>query len=137
MSLVLKNGIVVGSANISCLIGGVIVTGIKSIDFSHSQKKENIQGFQKEPIGRGRGLNEYPEGSMDILLEEYKGLVSAAPNRDIKQIGMFSIPIVYDNNILPAETLSNAEFTSVKHSYKSGDTAEWISIGFIYAGISS
>lgn len=137
MSLVLKNGVLVGSANISPIIGGVIITGIKSIDFSHSQKKENIQGFQKEPIGRGRGLNEYPEGTMEILLEEYKGLVAGSPNRDIKQIGMFSIPIVYDNNILTSETLSNAEFTSIKHSYKSGDTAEWISVGFIFAGISS
>ena len=137
MSLVLKNGVEVGSGNISPIIGGVIITGIKSIDFSHSQKKENIQGFQNEPIGRGRGAKEYSEGTMEILLEEYKGIVSAAPNRDIKQIAMFTIPIVYDNNVLPPEKLSNAEFTSVKHSYKAGDTCEWISVGFIYAGISS
>jgi hypothetical protein len=137
MSLVLKNGVLVGSPNVSVLIGGVIVTGIKNVEFSHSQKKENIQGFQNEPIGAGNGLYEYGPGTVEILIEEYKAIVAAAPNRDIKKIGMFSLPVVYDNNVLPGEVLSNVRFTEVKHSIKSGDTALWMTIGFIYAGISS
>ena len=137
MSLVLQNGVVVGSANISVLIGGQVVTGIKSIDFKKNQKKENVYGLQREPVGRGRGQVEYPEGTMEMLLEEYKSLVSAAANRDILQIPMFNIPIVYDNNALPGETLNNCEFTSVGHAYKAGDAATWISIGFIFAGINN
>lgn len=135
MSLVLQNGVVVGSANISVLIGGVIVSGIKSIDFKSNQKKENIYGFGVEPVGRGRAQTDYPEASMEILLEEYKSLVAAAPNRNIKQIAMFNIPVVYDNNSLPPETLTNCEFTGHSHSYKAGDTAAWITVNFIFAGI--
>lgn len=135
MGLVLKNGVVVGAANISTIIGGVIVTGIKSIDIKSSQKKENVMGFQAQPVARGRGGYEYPEGTLEILLEEWKSIVAAAANRDPFQIPMFDIPIVYDNNVLPQETLNNVEFTSVGRSYKAGDGAMWLTVGYIYAGI--
>ena len=135
MSLVLQNGVVVGSANISVIIGGVIVTGIKSIDIKMSQKKENVQAFGKQPVGRGRGAYDYPACTMEILLEEWKSIVNAAPNRDPMQIPMFNIPIVYDNNILPSETLNNVEFTSVGRPYKAGDMAMWVSVETIYAGL--
>lgn len=136
MSLVLINGVTVGSANISAIIGGVIVTGIKSIDIKMSQKKENIQAFGKQPVGRGRGAYDYPACTMEILLEEWKSIVAAAPNRDPMQIPMFNIPIVYDNNVLPSETLNNVEFTSVGRPYKAGDMAMWLSVEAIYAGLS-
>ncbi len=138
MSLVLQNGVVVGSANISVIIGGVIVTGIKSIDIKMSQKKENVQAFGKQPVGRGRGAYEYPSCTMEILLEEWKSIVNAAPNRDPMQIPMFNIPITYESggsNILPSETLNNVEFTSVGRPYKAGDMAEWLSVECIYAAL--
>lgn len=135
MGLVLKNGILVGSANTSVIIGGVIVTGIKSIDLKYSQKKENVGGFQAQPVGRGRGMYEYPESTMEILLEEWKAICAAAPNRDPMQIAMFDLPIVYDNNVLPSEVINNVEFTGAGRAYKSGDTAMWISVNFIFAGI--
>lgn len=135
MSLILKNGVLVGSSNLTVTIGGVILTGIKSISFKTSQKKENVYGFQSEPVGRGRGMVEYPNGTMEILLEEYKAIVAAAPNRNIKQIGMFNIPIVYDNLALGKEVLNNCEFVGSDHGYKAGDTALWISVEFIFAGI--
>lgn len=135
MSLVLKNGVVVGSANVSVIIGGVIVTGIKSIDFKKEQKKENIYGFGKNPTGRGRGQVMFPDVTMEILLEEWKSIIAASPNRDPLQLPMFSIPVVYDNNVLPQETLNNAEFISAGRPYKSGDTAMWISVGVVYAGL--
>lgn len=133
--VVLKNGVVVGSANTSVIIGGVIVTGIKTIDFTISQKKENVMGFQNQPVARGRAGYEYPEGTMELLLEEWKAICAAAPFRDPLQIGMFDLPIVYDNNVLPQETLGNCEFTKVGRSYKAGDGAMWMSVGFIFAGI--
>lgn len=135
MSLVLQNGVVVGSANISVIVGGVILTGIKAIDIKVSQKKENVQAFGKQPVGRGRGAYEYPACTMEILLEEWKSIVNAAPNRDPFQIPMFNIPIVYDNNVLPSETLNNVEFTSVGRPYKAGDMAMWVAVECIYAGL--
>jgi hypothetical protein len=80
-------------------------------------------------------LYEYGPATMEILLEEWKSIVAAAPNRDPLQIPMFNIPIVYDNNILPPETVNNFEFTSVGRSYKSGDTAMWISVEGVWAGL--
>ena len=135
MGLVLKNGVVVGSANIKVLIGGVVVTGIKSIDIPVAQKKENVQAFGAQPVGRGRGAMEYGEVKMELLLEEWKSIVAAAPQRDPFKIPMFDIPIVYDNGTMRPEVLNNAEFTSVGRPYKAGDTAEWLSVGLIYAGL--
>lgn len=135
MSLVLQNGVVVGSANINVVIGGVVITGIKSLDYKVMQKKENVMGFQQQPVGRGRGQYEYPESTMEILLEEWKAICAAAPNRDPMQIPMFNIPIIYDNNVLPQETLNNCEFTSRSTSPKAGDTATFVTVTFIYAGI--
>lgn len=135
MSLVLVNGVVVGAANVSTVIGGVVVTGIKSIDLKMSQKKENVMGLQQQPVGRGRAQYDYAESTLEILLEEWKAIVAAAPNRDPMQIPMFDIPIVYDNNVLPQETVSNVEFTSVGRSYKGGDAALWLTVNFIYAGL--
>lgn len=139
MSLILKNGVVVGAANISVVIGGVVVTGIKSIDIAVNQKKDNVMGFQAQPVGRGRGQYEYPESKMDILLEEWKAIVAASPNSDPLQLPMFNIPITYTDNsgspIMNPETMNNCEFTGVLRTYKAGDTAEWVSVGVLYAGL--
>lgn len=135
MGVVLKNGVVVGSANISTIIGGVIVTGIKSIDIKMSQKKENVMGMQNQPVGRGRAEYDYPAITMEILLEEWKTIVAAAPSRDPFQIPMFNIPIVYDNNVLPPETINNAEFSSVGRPYKAGDAAMWLPVELTWAGL--
>jgi hypothetical protein len=135
MSLVLQNGNLVGTSNVSVLIGGVIVTGIKSINYKKDTQKENVYGFSKEPIGRSTKQTEYPPGTIEILLEEYKAIVAAAPNRDIAQIPRFNIPIVFDNGVIPADTINNVEFTSAEMSYKGGEGAIWVPINFIFAGI--
>ena len=136
MSIVLKNGVTVGSANVSVIIGGVILTGIKSLSFNYEQEKGNVEGFQNQPIARERKLYKYSGLTMDILLEEWKAICLAAPNGDPMQIPMFDIPIVYDNNILPAETLGNAEFMKASRTYKSGDGAIWQVTELVFAGIS-
>lgn len=135
MGLVLKNGVVVGSANITTIIGGSIITGIKSIDIKYGQKKENVMAMQAQPVGRGRGAYEYGTLTIEILLEEWKSICNASPNRDPMQVPMFSIPIVYDNNVLPPETINNAEFTSAGRPYKAGDTAMWIAAELVWAGL--
>lgn len=135
MGLVLKNGVLVGAANMSTVIGGVVVTGIKKVDYSYSQKKENVMGMQKQPVGRGRGQYEYGELTLEILKEEWNSIVAAAPNRDPMQIAPFNIPMVYDNGVLPTETLNNVEFTDMTSSNSAGDTALWRTVKCIWAGL--
>lgn len=135
MGLVLKNGVLVGAANVSPIIGGVIMTGIKKIDFSTSFDKENVYGLNKQPIGRARKQQMYPNGALSILVEEWKALCDASPNRDPLLLGLFNIPIIYDNNVLPQETLNNVEFVSVGRSYNAGDGALWLDVAFCWAGL--
>ncbi len=133
--LVLKNGVTVGTGNVSTVIGGVVITGIRSLSFDFEQEKGNVEAFQLDPIARERKLRKYTGGAMEILLEEWKAIVAAAPNRDPFQIGMFELPIVYDGNVLPSDVLNNVEFAKVGRTYKSGDGAIWQTVSFVYAGI--
>jgi hypothetical protein len=135
MSLVLVNGVTVGAANVSLLLGGLVVTGIKSLELNYTQEKGNVEGWQHQPIGRERKLYKYEPGTLEILLEEWKAICAVAPNRDPLQIPMFNIPVVYDNGNPPSELICNAEFTGVKRSYKSGDGALWVVVGYVYAGL--
>lgn len=137
MGLVLKNGVTIGASNTSLIIGGIILTGWRSLSFNFEQEKGNVEaGGSSQPIGRERKLYKYTGGAIEMLIEEWKAIITAAPNRDPFQIPMFEIPVVYDNNILDPETLNNVEFTKVGRTYKAGDGAIWQTVDFVYAGIS-
>ena len=137
MGLVLQNGITIGSANMSVVIGGVIVTGIRSLDYKVTYNKENVAGFQAEPVARERKNKEYGPLTMEILLEEWKSIIAAAPNRDPFSVALFSIPIVYDNNVLPGETINNVEFREEGRTIKASDGSIWISVVCVFAGVTS
>ena len=135
MSLVLANGVVVGAVNHDVIIGGIILTGIRKVSFNVKQKKENIVAFQKEPVGRGRGNKEYSDLQMEILLEEYKAIIGAAPGRDPLRVPMFSIPIAYNDSTVEPEVFENVEFTGAGRNISAGDTATWITVDLIFAGL--
>lgn len=139
-SLVLKNGLVAGWGNIVVPIGGVIITGINDISLGYNQDKKNIMGNGFQPVGRGRGNFTYDPGKMTILWEEWKAICAASPDSDPVNLNPFTIPISYvDRNGAPigkTEFVSNVEFTGVSRDYKQGDSALWLPVSFIYAGIS-
>lgn len=139
MSLVLKNGILIGWGNIYIPIGGVLVTGIKDISYTVSQAKSNEMGQGFQPIGRTRSGYKYEALKFSILKEELDAISAAAPNNNPIAVSPFSIPIVFTTEagvpIGRQETLSNVEITGLGRSWKEGDGALWVSIDAIYAGI--
>ena len=132
---VLVNGVLVGWANCSCVIGGVVVTGINKIAYSEKQKKENIGGGgTAEPVGRGYGPVTYEGGELSLLLEEWKAIIAAAPGRRPTKIPMFDLPIVFDNG-MPSDIVRNCEFTENNFTSSEGDTKIFVTVPFIFAGL--
>ncbi|CAB4218141.1 hypothetical protein UFOVP1596_3 [uncultured Caudovirales phage] len=131
---VLVNGTLVGWANCSCVIGGVVVTGINKIAYSEKQKKENIMGAGSEPVGRGIGGTTYEGGELSLLMEEWKAIIAASPGRRPTKLPMFDIPIVFDNG-MPADLVRNVEFTENNFTSQEGDTKIYVTVPYIFAGL--
>jgi hypothetical protein len=134
MGLAFPNGVITGWINQIVAIGGVPITGIKNIKFKVSQAKGNEPGAGNQPVGRTRGKYTYDGLTMDIFLDEYKALTAASPNRDVRQISPFSLPVVY-NNGQTQTILNNVEFTDTDYSSAEGEGATYVTVGFVFAGI--
>lgn len=120
------------------LIGGVPFIGIRKGSFKKKREKKNIKGVGSEPIGRGYGGVDY-EGSIDIILDNWKQIIAASPNGDPTQLGPFQIrvPFIPNPNTPNAPTVDvwqNCEFLDDGVTYSEGDTSIWQTVGIIYAG---
>lgn len=132
----LINGISYSWSSIQFNLFGVPVAGILAIDFSRKQTKTNNYGAGQEPVSRGYGKKEY-DGSIEIYLDEWKKVISAAPSRDPLSIGWFDIPISYGNSVADAtqDTLRAVEFLEDPFTAKEGDTKLTVKIPLIIGQI--
>ena len=132
----LINGISYSWSSIQFNLFGVPVAGIVSIEYKRKQAKTNNYGAGQEPVSRGYGKNEY-DGSIEIYLDEWKKVISAAPSRDPLTIGWFDIPITYGNSVADAaqDTLRAVEFLEDPFEAKEGDTKLTVKIPLIIGQI--
>jgi len=132
----LINGIAYSWSTITFNLFGVPVAGIVSIEYKRKQAKTNNYGAGVEPVSRGYGKKEY-EGSIEIYLDEWKKVISAAPSRDPMAIGWFDIPVGYGNSIadLTKDTLRAVEFMEDPFTAKEGDTKLTVKIPLIIGQI--
>ncbi len=136
MSLVLVNGVQYSWGSIKLVLFGSPVVGLTKIDYKTTQKKDNLYGFGRQPIGRGYGNFEYT-GNLELYLDEWKKICQAAPGGDPLQIPRFNITVLYgDNGVTPfTDVLENVEFLENPLTSSQGDTSIKISIPLIIAGI--
>ncbi len=137
-TLVLADGILYSWGSIKLILFGSPVVGIEKISYKTTQKKDNVYGIGRNPIGRGYGNFEY-EASIEILLEQWKQICQAAPNGDPLQIAPFTITVTYglDSGVIPyIDYIENCEFLSNPIDANQGDTHFKLTIPLICAGIS-
>lgn len=132
----LINGVNYSWSNISLILFGVPVVGITSIDYSRKQKKENNYGAGSQPVSRGYGNYEY-EGSIELYLDTWKGIIAASPSRDPMRIAPFDIPITFGGTgvLTQKDVLRAVEFLEDPLSSKSGDTKLMVKIPLIIGAI--
>lgn len=130
------NGVNYSWSNISVVLFGTPVAGIVSIDYKRKQKKENNYGSGNEPISRGYGMVEY-EGSIELYVDVWKGIISASPGRDPLKIQPFDIPVTFggDGVLTTKDVLRAVEFMEDPLESKSGDTKLTVKIPLIIGGI--
>ena len=129
------NGIMVAWADLVYSPYGVPLVGIVKIEYEITQKKENINGQGKEPIGRGYGKKEY-KGSIEIYKEEWNRFIDAAPGKDPLAIPASDIPLTYGSQTNPrTEILQNVEWLTDEMKSSEGDMSLKVTVPFIFAGI--
>lgn len=138
MSLVLVNGVQYSWGSVKMLINSQPVVGITRIEYKTTQRKENIYGVGRQPIGRGYGNFEY-SGSIELYLEEWKAICNGSPNGDPLQAGAFDITVQYaeaGTAVIPfTDTLNNCEFLENPLTSSQGDTSIRVTIPILIAGI--
>jgi len=137
MSLILSQGSVYGFGDIRIVLFGSPLAGLEKIEYKTSQRKENVYGTGRNPIGQGRGNFEYT-ASIDILYDEWVKICRLAPFGDPLQIPRFTITVLYGDGITIPKTdiLENCQFMENPLSSVQNDTSIKVSIPLLIAGIS-
>jgi len=135
----LIGGINYAWADITLMLFGNPVRGIKSIKYDKKADKKNTYGQGREPVSRGIGRNEY-NAEIVILKDEWQSVIEAAiaaGYNDPTDIPYFNIPVLYGSSRTQAkqDTLLACEFLADPMESKEGDTDIWLTIPLIIAGI--
>lgn len=132
----LINGRTYGWADISVVIGGAPLTGIRGIKYGEAQEKENVYGAGRYPVARGYGRITYT-ASITLLAGTVLALQSSAPGGQLCRIQPFPITVVYQPEAGPLVTriLKNAEFTNAEFDWKEGDMSKEVELTLIISHI--
>jgi len=137
MATPLIHGEAVRWGQILLTVLGQPITGVTEISFSTKQEKTNNFGAGVKPVSRGRGKKE-PEGSITFLMEEWKNIIAASPNRDPLDIPAFDISVKWIDTTSGAfleAVLKASEFMSHGVDTKSGDTMTEVKVPLVIGEI--
>ena len=119
----LINGNEYAWADIKVNFLGRTVEGIKAIDYTAAQEKQNVYAAGKEPNSRTRGKKTY-EASITLLRKEVNAILNALPpGQDLTDIKPFEIIVAYENGdgIIVYDKIQATEFMEDSRSASEGD----------------
>ena len=135
----LINGVNYDWAGVNFIVAGIPVQTLRSLNYDSKRVFTNTYGVGPEPVSQGSGNKEYTGSNMEMLLDEWKQIVAASPFGDPTLNAAFTISAVWgDSPYNPnntADTLLNCRFMTNGRTLKQGDTAIWIKVEFIFAGL--
>ena len=109
-------------ADVTVVMAGRDVTGIRGVSYTASQEKEALYAKGNKPHGIQRGNKSY-EGSIRILQSELDAL-NAAAGGDVLDVS-FNIVVAYGNpskgDVVRTDLLSGVEITSVPKGLNQND----------------
>lgn len=132
----LINGKAYEWADIVVNIGGVPITGIKSIEYSESQTMENVYAAGRFPNARTYGKVE-PTAKVSMLMSSVEAIQAVAPSGRIQDLPEFDIPVVFldTNNVTVRHKLRNVRFMSNMRSSAAEEGALVVEIDLIISHI--
>lgn len=109
-------------ADVTVVMAGRDVTGIRGVSYTPSQEKEALYAKGNKPHGIQRGNKSY-EGTIRILQSELDAL-NAAAGGDVLDVS-FNIVVAYGNpsrgDVIRTDLLSGVEITSVPKGLNQND----------------
>ena len=109
-------------SDVTVVMAGRDVTGIRGISYNSSQEKEALYAKGNKPHGVQRGTKSY-EGSIRLLQSEYDALNEAAGGDALN--ASFNIIVAYGNpsagDVIKTDLLMGCEITSKPKSLNQND----------------
>lgn len=133
----LVNGNVYEWADITVLVGGAPVTGIRGVKYSDKQEVVNVYGAGRYPVGRGRGRVTC-EASLRLLLDEARALAASSATGRLQDLGVFDVQVSY----IPAasgrivhDVVRDCQFSEVEVDWSEGDTSREVDLPLVCSRI--
>lgn len=109
-------------ADVSAIIAGRPVTGLRGVEYKSSQEKEPLYAKGNKPHGIQRGNKSY-SGTITLLQSELEALEEAAGGDALD--ARFNIVVSYGNptngDVIKTDLLVGVEITEVPKGLKQGD----------------
>lgn len=124
-------------ADVNVVIGGRIITGIRSVKYKESKEKEVLYGKGNKPQGIQHGNYSY-DGEVTILQSELQALETAAKAAGVGSILELSMEIVVSyvdpgkGGVISTDILHGAEFTESEKGLAQGAKFMEITLPFIF-----
>ena len=120
-------------SDITVVMAGRNVTGLRAVKYSSKQEKELLHAKGNKPVGIQRGNKTY-DGEIGLLQSEYEALRKASGG-DILDIS-FDLVVAYGNpnhgDVITTDLLVGCEFTEDNTEWKQGDKYQEKTLPFIY-----
>ncbi len=121
-------------ADITLILGGKDITGVRGIKYTVKQDKEAIYGKGNDPIKIQKGNRSY-EGEITCLQSELESLIAASDDKSILSLQLDAV-VCYGNpskgDVLITDVLQGIQFTEETIEMKQGDKFAEIKLPFIF-----
>ncbi len=121
-------------ADITLIMGGKDITGVRGIKYTVKQEKEAIYGKGNDPIKIQKGNRSY-EGEITCLQSELESLILASDDKSILSLQLDAV-VCYGNpakgDVLITDVLQGIQFTEETIEMKQGDKFAEIKLPFIF-----
>ena len=120
-------------SDVNALIGGHLVTRLRSVRYKRSKEKELLYGAGAEPVSIQSGNVAY-EGEVGMLRSEYETLAQSGGGSVLDL--QLDIVVSYGNpaagDVLVTDKLMGCQFTEEENSMNQGDKNEEVTLPFIF-----
>jgi hypothetical protein len=120
-------------ADITVVLAGRNVTGLRSVKYSSKMEKELLHAKGNKPVGIQRG-NVTHDGEIGLLQSEYEALKKASGGNILT--GSFDMVVSYGNpsngDTITTDLLIGCEFTEDNTEWKQGDKFQEKTLPIIY-----
>ncbi len=121
-------------SDITLILGGKDITGIRAIKYGTKQEKEPVYGKGSEPLKIQKG-NKSHDGELSVLQSEFETLVANSSDSSILSLQLDAV-VAYGNpskgDMLITDVIQGIQFTEETKEFKQGDKFGEMKLPFIF-----